>query len=284
MLVVPIIGGLGNQMYGYALYRTLLERGRDVYMDISFYNHQNNPLIDFREYELSRVFNITERLFNRKSLKFFMLRVLRKLHLGFKGYTEKGYYYQPEVFDVKSGFFNGYWQSFKYSAEIENILRKEFTFKIVPTGEAAELLDKVRNCNSVSMSIRRGDYVKLSHIHKVLHVDYYINAIRYIQERVSNAKFFCTSDDINWCENTYGGRGYDIHFVKCPSDNNSYDMQLISQCKHNIIANSTFSIWGAWLNQNPEKIVIRPEKFFSDGGPCSEHKDLWPEDWISIPS
>ena len=178
MLIVPIVGGLGNQMYGYALYRTLLERGRDVYMDISFYDHQNTPNVAIREYELAKVFNITERLVSIKSVKVLALRVLRKLHLGFKGYREKGSYYQPEVFDVKSGFLNGYWGSFKYSAEIENILRKEFTFKRVPTGEAAKLLDEVRNCNSVSMSIRRGDYLKLTHIHRVLPVDYYINAIK----------------------------------------------------------------------------------------------------------
>lgn len=180
MLIVSIVGGLGNQMYGYALYRNLLERGRDVWMDLSFYDHQNSPVVAFREYELSKVFNITERLLNRKSVNFFVSRVLRKLHLGFKGYRDKQSGYQPEVFDVKSGILSGYWSSFKYSAEIENILRKEFTFKRVPTGEAAKLLDEVRNCNSVSMSIRRGDYLKLLHFHRVLPVEYYTNAINYI--------------------------------------------------------------------------------------------------------
>ena len=278
MLLVRMTGGLGNQMYCYALYRTLLERGRDVYMDLSYYCHQNNPNVDIREYELSKVFNITERTMKMSELKYFFMRIARRLKVpGLVGlYQEKegGFSSNMKVFNIKNGILDGYWQSFKYSAEIENILRKEFTFKRVPTGEAAELLNKVCNCNSVSMSIRRGDYLKWN---GSLTEGYYINAINYIQERVPNAKFFCVSDGIDYCKNTYGGRGYDIYFVKCPPDNNSYDMQLISQCKHNILANSTFSIWGAWLNQNPGKIVIRPENLY----PIIYYDT---EDWIIINS
>ena len=279
MLTVFIGGGLGNQMYQYALYRTLLERGRDVYMDISPYDHQKERYGDFRKYELADVFNITERLAPKMSnLKYFMLRVVKKLKVPglMNMYVNKGYFQQEVLEEIHDGILWGTWGSFKYSAEIEDILRKEFTFKRVPTGEAAKLLDEVRNCNSVSISVRRGDYLKLSHIFEVLPVDYYTNAIRYIQERVPNAKFFCVSNDIEYCKETYGNK-YNIKFVHVPADNDAFDMQLISQCKHNIIANSTFSIWGAWLNQNPGKIVLRPEKF-------GKINDYGTEDWIVIPS
>lgn len=221
MLIVQIVGGLGNQMYGYALYRNLLERGRDVWMDLSFYDHQKkDSIVAVREYELSRVFNITERTMKISELKYFyfLMRVARKLKVpGLVGfYQEKkgGFDANQKVFEIESGILNGYWQSFKYSAEIENILRKEFTFKRVPTGEAAKLLDEVRNCNSVSMSIRRGDYLKLLHFHRVLPVEYYTNAINYIQERVPNAKIFCVSDDIEYCKNTYGGGGVRYRICK----------------------------------------------------------------------
>ena len=191
-------------------------------------------------------------------------------------YVDKGTHFQPEVFELEDGDLWGYWQSFKYSAEIENILRKEFTFKKTPTGEAAELLDEVKNCNSVSISIRRGDYLKIGGELSVLPEDYYTNAINYILEHVPNAKLFCVSNDIEYCKETYGKK-YNIKFVNVPADNDSFDMQLISQCKNNILANSTFAIWGAWLNQNPNKIVLRPDWY-------KKRKDFWPEDWIMIPS
>ena len=287
MLTVCILGGLGNQMYTYALYRTLLERGRDVYMDISCYNHQNNPLLDHKEYELADVFNITERLAPKMSdLKYFMMRVVKKLKVPglMNMHVDKTTHFQPEVLNLKSGILWGWWQSFKYSAEIENILRKEFTFKKPLTGKSAEVIDRIRNCNSVSISIRRGDYLNLSQIFNILPVDYYTNAINYIQERVPNAKFFCTSDDIDWCKGAFSDR-QDFEFIDWSLGKDQYfDLQVIQECKHNILANSTFCLWGAWLNQNPEKIVIRPEKFFSDGRYRSERKDFWSEDWIVIPS
>ena len=278
MILVRILGGLGNQMYCYALYRTFLERGQDAWMDIFFYEQQSrDSIIDYRNYELSNVFNINARILNEHKFKYFMMRIKRKINI-LKTYIDKETGFQPEILDIKSGFLIGYWQSFNYSTEIENILRKEFTFKKIPTGEAAKLLDDVRNCNSVSISFRRGDYLKLGGDLSVLPVEYYTNAIRYIQERVPNAKFFCVSDDIDYCKNLYGSSKIDIKFVAHSANNSdAYDMQLISQCKHNILANSTFSIWGAWLNQNPGKIVLRPEWF-------PNRKDFWPEDWIMIPS
>ena len=199
MIIVQIVGGLGNQMYGYALYRTLLARGRNAKMDLRFWDHQNSTVIDKRKYLLSEVFNIEEREADRWD--FFCARVERKLGL-MKSYHDAETGFQPEILDIKHGFLYGYWSSFKYCAEIEDTIRKEFTFKKPLTGKSAEILDEIRSCNSVSLSIRRGDYVKLGH---VLPEEYYRNAIRYIQERVPDAKFFCTSDDIEFCKNTYGG-------------------------------------------------------------------------------
>lgn len=222
MIIVSIVGGLGNQMYGYALYRTLLERGRDAYMDLEFYNHQNSPIITFRKYQLSNVFNITERLKSGRLFSFFG-RAARKLNLPNRLF----YYYKeeegPDVFNIKNGYLSGYWQNSKYFAEIEPILRKEFTFKKPLTGKSAEIIERIKNCNSVSVSIRRDDYFRLGH---TLPESYYANAIRYIQERVTDAKFFFVSDDIDYCKNTYWGGGMILRLLIGLSE-----MISISICK-----------------------------------------------------
>lgn len=274
MIAVEVAGGLGNQMYCYALYRTLLERGRDAYMDLSFYDNQNSPDIPVREYELGKVFNVKERILSKKEA--FYMRLRSKFFLV-KKYRDKEACFQPEVLNLEDGILSGCWQSFRYSQEIEGILREEFTFRKPLTGEAAQLISEVRDCNSVSVSVRRGDYVTLGH---VLPVEYYERAVQYVTQKIPDAKFFCVSDDINWCKETF--RDYDFTFVDRPVN----DMQLISECKHNILANSTFAIWGAWLNMNANKIVTRPSRYFFSSKPkyaaLNNRKDFWPDDWVRI--
>ena len=275
MIIIDIAGGLGNQMYGYALYRTLLERGRDVYMNISYYDHQDSQDLTVRKYELSETFHVTERFTQG------FANIIRKFRL-MRTYRDKNTCFQPEILDVQKGILTGCWESFKYSQEIEGILRREFTFRKPLTGKSAQVIDEIRNCNSVSISFRRGDYVALG---RVLPVEYYERAVKYIRQRVPDSKFFCTSDDIDWCKETF--RDHDLTFIDWSLDDAQYfDMQVISECKYNILANSTFCLWGAWLNQNPNKIVLRPSKYFFSSKPkyiaLNQRKDFWPDDWISI--
>ena len=123
----------------------------------------------------------------------------------------------------------------------------------------------------MSVSVRRGDYVNLK---CDMPKEYYTTAIKYIRERVSDAKFFFTSDDIEWCKKNFAGNP-DFEFVEKSNPDDRFDLCVISECKHDIIANSTFSVWGAWLNKNPNKITIRPDFW-------PERKDFWPEDWICL--
>lgn len=175
-------------------------------MDLSHYGRPHrNPNVAVRKYELSNVFNITERICGNfiGNAASFIARASRKLKIKLPYvYYDKQTHFQPEILDAKNGVILGYWGSFKYSAEIEGILRKEFTFKKPLTGKSAAVIDQIRNSNSVSISFRRDDYLKLGWL---LPEEYYSRAIRYIQERVPNAKFFCTSDDIDWCKAAYGG-------------------------------------------------------------------------------
>ncbi|MBQ7155840.1 MAG: alpha-1,2-fucosyltransferase [Synergistaceae bacterium] len=204
MIIVNIVGGLGNQMYGYSMYRTLLERGRNVWMNLSFYEHQNHPIIPARIYQLHTLFNIRERVLGKTG--WFIARAMRKLRL-MPNYVERGFC--PEVLNFRHAILNGYWGSFKYFTGMEEILRKEFTFKRPLPQECNDLLDEARSCNSVCLHVRRGDYVGLGWY--LLPESYYRRAMRYIQERVPDAKFFCVSDDIDFCRNTLGGGGTKIH-------------------------------------------------------------------------
>lgn len=278
MIVVSIVGGLGNQMYGYALYRTLKEQGKSVKADMSYFRvprrgKADNSIVTWRNFELQNVFGIEVDSLN--AAEQFLLKLGRKAKL-IQCYYDKELFFQPEVLNITDGLLSGYWQSFKYSREIESILRKEFRFRKPLTGRSAEAIQKIRNCNSVSISVRRGDYVRLGW---ELPLSYYENAIRLIREKVPDAKFFCTSDDIDWCKEAWGDQ---MEYIDWSSGADQYfDMQVISECKHNILANSTFCSWGAWMNQNENKLVIYPEKFNEQ---LKDRKDFWPDEWIGLPS
>lgn len=176
----------------------------------------------------------------------------------------------------------GYWQSEKYFAEIANEIRIEFSFKLPLSDKNADLVKKISSKDSVSLHVRRNDFVNISKIatvHGLCSMKYYKSAIKYISDRVKEPHIFIFSDDPIWVKNNLN--------LDCPCDfidhnrgAESYnDMRLMSLCKHNIIANSSFSWWGAWLNPNPDKIVIAPKRWFSDQ---KNVQDLLPMGWIKL--
>ena len=270
MLVVSILGGMGNQMYGYALYRALLERGRDVKMDLYEYKHQTSKKLTHRKFELERVFDIKGKYIT--SIHEFFLNQARKLHI-FKPYNDnyREGDFHPEILELENGMLYGYWQSFKYIEGIEDKIRDAFTFRKPLSQRSADLIREIRSCNSVSLSIRRGDYMNIGWN---LPAEWYQKAIDYVKKRVPDAKFFVTSDDIEWCKSIWHGNEY--KFVDWSlGDDQYFDMQVITECRHNILANSTFCVWGAWLNNNKDRIVIRPPFW-------NERKDFWPPEWICM--
>ena len=181
----------------------------------------------------------------------------------------------------------GYWQSAKYFANVGKELRKAFQFKHPLEGEAKEIGRQIRSSNSISLHIRRGDYAALKHVAHVVgetDLSYYEKAAAYMNERSRRTEievptFFVFSDDIEWCK----GRlklPFPTIFVSAASagPKASHHLQLMSLCRHNIIANSTFSWWGAWLNTNPEKIVIAPKRWFAN----KTNEDMIPQGWIRM--
>jgi hypothetical protein len=176
----------------------------------------------------------------------------------------------------------GYWQSARYFDNYDSQIRKDFTFRLPLEGRNAELAIDMAGSQSISLHIRRGDYIKHKPTSKIMHVcslDYYRDAVRWVSSKVVAPVFFVFSDDMEWVR-----RHIDFlpNFVLVDINREAdsfRDMQLMSFCKHHIIANSSFSWWGAWLNSNVKKIVIAPQKWFCNG---LDDSDLIPSQWIRL--
>lgn len=176
----------------------------------------------------------------------------------------------------------GYWQSERYFQDIVGIIRRDFSFQRPLAGLNLSLVKQIAETNSVSLHIRRGDYVSNPQafaIHGVCSIEYYEAAIKYVAERVSSPNFFVFSDDMDWARSHL-----EIRHACCYVENNkgadSYvDMQLMSRCKHNIVANSSFSWWGAWLNGNADKLVTAPRRWFANE---TDTTDLLPSAWVRL--
>ena len=297
MICVKFFGGLGNQMFQYALGKSLsLKNGSEFVIDSSFYEKKfGDKLTTQRSFELS-VFNLKIREVTKKELNILKplhLRVLNTIliKLGFKGIQFKKYFIEKNIcFDSSieavqnSCYLSGYWQSYKYFENIKKELFHDFTFPEINDPSILQILDNIFISKSVSLHIRRGDYLSMNKNNKHICCDlgYYFLAIEYFKKIMSGVIFFVFSDDIEWARINLN-IGENAVYVTGNVDRKSYlDMQLMSYCKHNIIANSSFSWWGAWLNSNPDKIVIAPKIWFSDERLNNQTYDLIPKEWIRL--
>lgn len=285
MRIVRIKSGLGNQMFQYAFFKSLSSTFEDVKLDLDYIKNMK----DHNGYELSNIFQIKEiRASKEEILKFSdekqdILSKVRRKVIGRKKThcVQKKFNFNEKYFEVDNVLLDGYWQSEKYFKNIEAIIREEFKFKNQLDELNLKTLDKIINSNSISMHIRRGDYMSLQYIEKfgkICNVNYYKKSIEYIKDIYPDCTFFVFSDDIQWAKDNF--KGYEFKFISNNTGGKSYiDMQLMSNCKHNIIANSSFSWWAAWLNNNKDKIVIAPKLWFNDD---NDYSDVVPEDWIRI--
>lgn len=289
MKVVRIMGGLGNQMFQYAFYLALRTNYSDSEIKIDLnkftYNNIHNG------FELNAVFNLGVKSINKKLTRRLSLEEHLLVHRLFSklGYKKKSHFiekeefkfrYNPEVFAFGQNnvFFDGYWQTPKYFETIEPQIKSIYSFPKFKKNENIQLAEKIKMNNSVSIHIRRGDYVSHPLFGGICEIDYYENAINYIGQNVKNPEFFVFSDDPKWCRSNL--KIEHVNYINWNSGDSAYrDMQLMSLCKHNIIANSSFSWWGAYLNCNPNKIVITPSKWKND---MADTRDLIPEKWMKI--
>jgi len=278
MKIVKIMGGLGNQMFQYAFAKVI---GADA-LDISWFEEsKNNPNITPREYELN-VFQCNPNILNpvqSRKLKNNKLLKLFGIKTGLKIISEDPEnIYNPKILAQKSGLFVGYFQCARYYDNFREVLLHDFVLRAEPNAKNKSVLDLIANTTSVSLHVRRGDYVNLPDVFNLCNLEYYKSAIDLIATHVEKPHFFIFSDDPAWVrENLETDFPYTVVDFNHGRDS-VWDMVLMKNCKHNIIANSSFSWWGAWLNENPDKIIIAPKQWFANGAKT----DIIPENWIRI--
>ena len=295
MICIQLSGGLGNQMFQYACGRSLAYRHQtDLVFDMSRL-HKNQGGTTVRQYGLD-IFTIQGEEINEAGLrksKPLIYRIFNTLSIKLRGkgiqtpvYFIETKYSDNTTIENTSGncFLSGYWQSPRYFQTIDNLIRQEFIFPNKLNQENLDRLNEIKNTNSVSLHIRRTDYVNNAayEVNGICALDYYEKAIDFISKKVVHPVFFIFSDDIEWAKSNLQ-IPYLCSFISGNNESNSYiDMQLMSFCKNNIIANSSFSWWGAWLNQNHNKIVIAPANWFVDKILNDQTGDLIPNSWITI--
>lgn len=280
MIIVKLQGGLGNQLFQYSLGRCLAEKqDTSLKLDTQWFNHAVN-----RQYDLG-VYNIRAEIASPKEVGTIIgvpSRIKNIFTHANQIVAEKSLAFDSEILQTKSpSYVVGYFQSEKYFQDIAPIIHKELTIKQAPYGKNYELLSQISKTEAISLHIRRGDYVSnpiSSHYHGTCSLEYYETAMSTLTKKLTRPHFYIFSDDIPWSQ-AHLKTSYDITFVDHNGDAAQEDIRLMSACKHNIVANSTFSWWGAWLNQNPEKTVIAPRIWFHGG---ASNPDLVPESWVRI--
>lgn len=289
MIIIKMNGGLGNQLQQYALYEKLKSIGKDVKVDTSWFRKDMGKASK-RDLELEYFPKVSfETCTNEEMQKVLGNRgIFKKVSEKLK-ITEKPIYvehqmYDEQIFQMNNKILEGYWACEAYYADIILELQKKLEFPPSDNPKNTQMAEEMRRCNSVSIHIRRGDYLTAENqamFGGICTEEYYENAIAYIKKTVPNARFFVFSDDPAYVKEKYSGEEYTIVDINHGKDS-FYDIYLMSQCKHNICANSTFSFWGARLNQNPDKQVVRPLKQKNcDWYVPEKMKQLW-KGWVLI--
>lgn len=285
MKTIRFLGGLGNQMFQYALYRAMQQSFPNVKADLQGFNgyelHNGFELERIFKLQISKTTPFKSKLYNIHEKKWIYRKLRRVLNLR-KSYFEEYnlFSYDPTILtSPKPAYLWGYWQNPAYFGAIEQQLRADFKFILPLDKKNQETLDRIQSSNSVSIHIRRGDYLTDPLLGGLCNLKYYQEAIAMIETSVPSPKYFIFSNDIPWCREQLNLPTAEFIFWNQGSD--SYiDMQLMTACKHNIIANSSFSWWAAWLNQNTNKTVICPRKWVNDAQ--INTSGIIPQSWISI--
>jgi len=286
MIIVNIKGGLGNQMFQYALGKHLtLKNNDELKLDTESIIRANEIGNIYRPFALSDL-NIKKEIATTeeiKSLKYpygILSKVWRQF--SFKILRRFNVLFNPSVLNGTGNIYlDGYWQSPNYFRDIRDVLLEEFTLTAALSTEAASYANTISEKVAVSLHVRRGDYVTNPRVLKeygVCSIEYYKRAIEHIESSVDSPTYFVFSDDIEWVEENLPLAGNTV-FVKGKDVTDTEELTLMSKCQHNIIANSSYSWWGAWLNQNQNKIVVAPTPWF-EREPYD--KDLIPNSWIQL--
>lgn len=268
MIIIQVAGGLGNQLQQYALYQKFLTLGIDARLDISWFTQsgrQENVLAK-RKLELDFLENLEYKACTEEEKQqvvgngSLIDKIKGKIFPGTKKIFQETEMYHPEIFEFRDKYLCGYWACEKYYADIEEQLREKIKFPLEGKNENLALSEQIGSVESVSVHIRRGDYLDAENqamFGDICTEEYYAGAIREMKQIYPDAHFYVFSDDTDYVREKYNGKEFSVVDINSGRDS-FYDIWLMSRCRHNICANSTFSFWGARLNRNREKVMIRP--------------------------
>ena len=293
MIITELNGGLGNQMFQYAFgcaaaIRTNSELRTD---DTALLAGQTSGMVTPRQYELG-IFNLEAKIATAEDRRRFFPETLlgkasRKMLNSCPVINENVPSTQLQIPVIqRDAFLRGYWQSEKYFKDQEARIRDDFEFTAPKNKETIALAEKIKNVNAVSVHVRRGDYAANAHtksFHGLMDLDYYEQAMKIIEQKSSQPIYFFFSDDADWVQQEIirGEPGYSLLEHNTGADS-WQDMYLMSLCKNHIIANSSFSWWGAWLSTNNEKKVVAPKQWFANADANLQTIHLTPASWQRI--
>jgi hypothetical protein len=295
MVIVKLAGGFGNQMFQYAAGINLASQlDCECKFDLDWFKSHDAH----NGFELDRVFNLNLPIATLKDKKqtFGMYKTFIKL-LGDKLLSSRLNFFRPHflltedrfshILNLKSISNNlymvGYWQSGKYFSDVEHEIRELFSFKYPVNNSTKYWQNLIQECpNSVSLHVRRGDYIsdhKSAAAMGLCTLSYYKGAIKNIQNKIEGSYFFIFSDDLVWARETFDFLP-EVYFVDGNKSSDScLDMYLMSLCSHHILANSSFSWWGAWLSRHNQQVVIAPNPWFNSS---VQGDDICPKEWTLL--
>lgn len=279
MIIIKLKGGLGNQLFQYGFGRLISnKRNEQLKLDISSLGSAKDTK---RSFVLDK-FNIKAEIASKEEIqkyapsafaRFTKQKILREFHIG----------WQPQLLTSQKKYFEGYWQSYLYLDPIKDKLLQEITLKNPFTDYYKQISSQIKNSLSVAIHIRRGDFTdnqKIKSIHQTITLEYFQKAFSLIESKLQNNTYFVFSDDIAWVKTNLKTNSPTTYVSPDNASDEVQELILMSQCQHQIIANSTFSWWAAYLNQNLNKIVIAPKKWNNKYQKHYQH--LLPKDWLSL--
>jgi len=293
MVIVKLKGGLGNQMFQYAVGRRIAVINKvPLKLDVRWFNDTGKDTS--REYELKH-FKIKEEFATSEEIKGVLDHHLFFNFFGrfgkqifplnrFSYITESNKSFEQEVMNLKDNvYLNGVWANEKYFIDIKDLIKEEFQLKYKSSEANTNLYQTIESLNSIAVHVRRGDYVSnqvTNKYHGLCSIEYYNSAIASITERVKDPHFFLFSDDPQWVKDNIKVNAPTVNISHNTPGMGYEDLKLMKSCKHNIIANSSFSWWAAWLNSNPDKIIFAPLKWANNQQANS--KNHLPLKWNAI--
>ncbi|MCR5672060.1 MAG: alpha-1,2-fucosyltransferase [Butyrivibrio sp.] len=289
MIIIQLKGGLGNQMFQYALYLALKKKGRQVKIDdwTGFEQDElRTPVLQGWGIEYERA--TPEEVVALTDSKMDIFSRIRRKLTGRKTFRidEESGKFNPHILEVEDAYLVGYWQSDKYFKDPEVIaqLREDLEKRpqeLMQDATSWSTLQQIECCESVSLHVRRTDYIDEEHIHihNICTEKYYRDAVDKVRNAYPGAVFFIFTDDKEWCKEHFTGPKFNVVELEEGTNTDMAEMTLMSRCKHHIMANSSFSWWSAWLGDKEDKMIIAPDKWINN----RDMEDIYTDRMIRIP-